>query len=52
MHPLSPFARALGVRGARYVLIGVSAANLYRPRDEWLANRVIERRGYARNGSE
>jgi hypothetical protein len=94
MHPLSPFARALGVRGARYVLIGVSAANLYgpagqavfatedfdlffqpdapnlvnawlacddvgldlrvseepldRPRDEWLANRVIERRAAMR----
>jgi hypothetical protein len=94
MHPLSPLARALGVRGARYVLIGVSAANLYgpagqavfatedfdlflqpdapnlvntwlacddvgldlrvseepldRPRDEWLANRVIERRAAMR----
>jgi hypothetical protein len=94
MHPLSPFARALGRRGARYVLIGVSGANLYgpagqavfatedfdlflqpdarnlvngwlacddvgldvwlndepldRPRDEWLANRVIERRAAMR----
>ena len=30
-HPLAPLARALHARGARYVLIGVSGANLYAP---------------------
>lgn len=89
-HPLAPLARALTARGVRYVLIGVSGANLYgpsgqavfatddldlflpldaanlvgaweaceastlelwsatepldRPRDHWLAERIIERR--------
>lgn len=89
-HPLAPLAGALAARAVRYVLIGVSGANLYgpggqaifatedfdlfvppdsvnlvhaweaaeaigwdlasgrepldRPRDRWLADRVIERR--------
>ena len=89
-HPLVPLALALNARGVRYVLIGVSGANLYapggqavfatddvdlflplgaanlvrawgaceaaalelwsgtepldRPRDHWLAERIIERR--------
>ena len=30
-HPLAPLARALAQRSARYVLIGVSGANLYGP---------------------
>jgi len=30
-HPLVPLARALGQRSVRYVLIGVSGANLYGP---------------------
>ena len=94
MHPLSPLARELGRRGVRYLLIGVSGANLYgpsgqavfttedidlflpldadnlvqawsacedsglelwlsdepldRPRDRWLAERMIERRALTR----
>jgi hypothetical protein len=90
IHPLAPLADALAARSTRYVLIGVSGANLYgptgqavfttddfdlflpidpenlvnawaacddaaldlwlagelldRPRDRWLADRVIERR--------
>lgn len=93
-HPLAPLARALRDRQVRYVLIGVSGANLYapsgqaafitedfdlflppdpdnlvhawascddaglelligrepldRPRDRWLADRVIERRALTR----
>ena len=93
-HPLTPLARALRNRQVRYVLIGVSGANLYapagqaafvtedfdlflpldpenlvsawascddarlellsglepldRPRDRWLADRVIERRALTR----
>ena len=31
MHPLSRLARSLGLRGVRFVLIGVSGANLYAP---------------------
>jgi hypothetical protein len=31
MHPLSPLAAALRRRGVRYMMIGVSAANLYGP---------------------
>ena len=94
MHPLSPLARELGRRGVRYLLIGVSGANLYgpsgqavfttedidlflpldaynlvqawgacedsglelwlgeepldRPRDRWLAERMLERRALTR----
>ena len=94
MHPLSRLARSLGLRGVRFVLIGVAGANLYgpsgqavfatedfdlffppdaenlvnawlacddsgidlllnnepldRPRDQWLATRVIERRAAMR----
>jgi hypothetical protein len=93
-HPFSPLARLLDQRQIRYVLIGVSAANLYgpagqavfttddfdvflpldaenlvrgwhacedagldlwlanepldRPRDRWLAERVVERRALTR----
>ena len=93
-HPLSPLARELGRRGVRYLLIGVSGANLYgpsgqavfttedidlflpldadnlvpawgacedsglelwlsdepldRPRDRWLAERMVERRALTR----
>jgi hypothetical protein len=93
-HPLAPLARALAQRSARYVLIGVSGANLYgpggqavfttddidlflppdpdnlvhawsaceeaqlelwlsdepldRPRDRWLAERIVERRALTR----
>ena len=93
-HPLTPLARALTVRSARYVLIGVTGANLYgpvgqaifatndfdlflpldpenlarvwnacddaglelwlnaepldRPRDRWLAERIIDRRAATR----
>jgi hypothetical protein len=93
-HPLAPLAAELAARAVRYVLIGVSAANLYgpdgqavfitedfdlfvppdvdnlvrawdaceraglalwlgdepldRPRDQWLAERVIERRALTR----
>jgi hypothetical protein len=93
-HPLAPLARRLGERHVRYVLIGVSGANLYgpgglavfatddidlfvpldsqnlleawiaceetaldlwlanepldRPRDRWLAERVVERRALTR----
>jgi hypothetical protein len=94
MHPLSRLARSFGLRGVRFILIGVSGANLYgpsgqavfatedfdlflppdtenlvhgwlacdecgvdlllnnepldRPRDRWLAARVIERRAAMR----
>ena len=94
MHPLTSLARALAARSVRYVLIGVSGANLYgpvgqaifatkdfdlflpldpenlervwngcddagldlwlntepldRPRDRWLAERVIDRRAATR----
>ena len=93
-HPLAPLARALAERAVRYVLIGVSGANLYgpggqaifttedfdlfvppdadtlvrawmacedaaldlwltdepldRPRDRWLADRIVERRALTR----
>ena len=93
-HPLAPLARALAQRSVRYVLIGVSGANLYgpggqaifttddldlflptdpanleqawaacedtqlelwlieeplgRPRDRWLAERIVERRALTR----
>lgn len=93
-HPLAPLARALAVRGVRYLLIGVSGANLYgpeaqavfstddfdlflppeadnlvhawsacdeaqlelwlandpleRPRDRWLAERIVARRALVR----
>jgi len=93
-HPLTPLARALAARSGRYVLIGVSGANLYgpvgqaifvtndfdfflpldpenlervwnacddaglelwlnaepldRPRDRWLAERIIDRRAATR----
>lgn len=93
-HPLAPLARALAQRSVRYLLIGVSGANLYgpggqavfttedfdlfippdadnlvrawmaceeaelelwlmeepldRPRDLWLAERIIERRALTR----
>ena len=93
-HPLVPLARALAERSVRYVLIGVSGANLYgpngqavfttedldlfvppdpanleqawaacgdvqlelwltdepleRPRDRWLAERIVERRALTR----
>lgn len=30
-HPLAPFARALNAQGVRYLLMGVSGANLYGP---------------------
>jgi hypothetical protein len=92
--PITPLARQLATRGVRYVLIGVSGANLYapegqgafatrdfdlflppdpvnflqalnacdaaglelwsgdepldHPRDEWLAERIIERRAVTR----
>jgi hypothetical protein len=94
MHPLAPVGRALVARAVRYVLIGVSGANLYgpggqaifatddfdlflpldagnlleawaaceeagldlwlgadpldRPRDRWLAERIVERRALTR----
>jgi hypothetical protein len=93
-HPLTPIARAFAARAVRYVVIGVSGANLYgpggqavfstddfdlflppdpdnlvtawaacddssldlwvgnepldRPRDRWLAERVVERRALTR----
>lgn len=93
-HPLAPLARRLAERHVRYVLIGVSGANLYgpggqavfttddidlflpldadnlvqawiacedtaldlwldnepldRPRDQWLAERILERRALTR----
>jgi hypothetical protein len=93
-HPLAPLARRLGDRHVRYVVIGVSGANLYgpggqavfatddidlflplepdnlirawaacdetrldlwlanepldRPRDRWLAERIVERRALTR----
>ena len=93
-HPLAPLGRALSARSVRYVLIGVSGANLYgpagqaicttddidlflpldpanlveawaaceetglelwladepldRPRDRWLAERIVERRALTR----
>jgi hypothetical protein len=93
-HPLAPLGRALAARAVRYVVIGVSGANLYgptgqavfttddfdlflppdpdnlvntwaacddaglelwlsddpldRPRDRWLAERIIERRALTR----
>jgi hypothetical protein len=93
-HPLAPLARALAQRSVRYVLIGVSGANLYgpkgqavfttedldlflppdpdnldrawaacdnlqlelwlieepldRPRDRWLAERIVQRRAVTR----
>jgi hypothetical protein len=93
-HPFAPLARCLAARSVRYVLIGVSGANLYgpagqavfstddldlflpqdadnlvraweacevaaldlwltdetldRPRDRWLAERIVERRALTR----
>jgi hypothetical protein len=93
-HPLAPFARELDARAVRYVVMGVSGANLYapsgqaifvtddfdlflppeadnlvrtwaagdatglelwlgkepldRPRDRWLAERIVERRALTR----